>query len=297
MMLGLRDAFEYLECVRCGCIQRLTDPTDWSRYYPSDYYSFSPHPEGKLKRFLKRARARHSLGIRSRLGAWLVRRWGVPPFVTWILPAMPSWSAPILDVGSGSGQLLRDMSEAGFSNLLGIDPFLPDGGPSPMGFRLLRCRMEGVEGRFELIMMNHSLEHTEDPAAALQEASRLISDKGVLLVRIPVAGTYAWREYGFDWVQLDPPRHRSVHSETSLGHLAHRAGFSIREVRYDSTGFQFWASEQYRRGIPLRDPRSHAMSPQNGVFNDGEIAEYERRAVELNARRDGDQACFYLVKG
>ena len=40
MLFGMRDEFEYLECVQCGCVQILKIPDNLSKYYPSDYHPF-----------------------------------------------------------------------------------------------------------------------------------------------------------------------------------------------------------------------------------------------------------------
>jgi len=296
MMFGLGDHFEYLECGQCGCLQLLDVPTDWSRYYPQNYYSFRMPHEGPVRRLIKRIRARHSLGARSALGAVLVRRWGVPPFVNWIEPAHLKWDDAILDVGSGSGQVLDEMSEAGFSNLTGVDPYIAADTTIGSRVRLLKRRLGDVSGSYDFVMMIKSFEHMEDPEARLMEAARLLPVGRMLLLQIPVAGNAAWREYGADWVQLDPPRHLFIHSEESIRILAARTGFAVRRVRYDSDGFQFWGSEQYRRGIPLRDARSHAVNPSRSPFSPKEIAEYGRRAKELNSRGEGDLASFYLVR-
>jgi len=296
MMFGLGDSFEYLECGHCGCLQLLDPPSDWSRYYPTDYYSFRGPREGLVRRLIKRVRARHSLGVRSALGAVLVRKWGVPPFVTWIAPANLNWDDAVLDVGSGSGQILGEMSEAGFSNLTGVDPYIA--ADTRIGrVRLLKRRLGDVSGPFDFVMMIKSFEHMEDPETRLMEVARLLPIGRMLLLQIPVAGKAAWREYGADWVQLDPPRHLFIHSEESIGIIAARSGFVVHSVRYDSDGFQFWGSEQYRRGIPLQDARSYAVNPSRSPFSPKQIAEYGRRAQELNARGDGDLASFYLVRG
>jgi SAM-dependent methyltransferase len=296
MMFGLGDRFDYLECKGCGCIQLLDPPAQWSRYYPETYYSFHRPREGLLKRAMKRLRARHALGVPSILGAILVRRWGVPPFVRWLEPVGLKWEDAILDVGSGSGQVLGEMSAAGFSNLTGVDPYLPADTTLDGGVRLRKTDLAGITGRFDFIMMNQSFEHMGDPELRLREAARLLPAGKVLLLRIPVAGKAAWREYGVDWVQLDPPRHLFIHSEESIRILASRAGFTVRETRYDSDSFQFWGSEQYRRGIPLQDPRSHAVTVKRSLFSPQQIAQFEQRAKELNVNRDGDQASFYLVR-
>jgi hypothetical protein len=76
--------------------------------------------------------------------------------------------------------------------------------------------------------------------------------------------------------------------------LARRTGFVMEDVVFDSDEFQFWASEQYTRDIPLRDPRSFAVDRNAGLFSEALIETYRRQAAELNRVRDGDSACFYL---
>ncbi|HLA63217.1 MAG TPA: class I SAM-dependent methyltransferase, partial [Rhodothermales bacterium] len=176
----------------------------------------------------------------------------------------------------------------------GADPFIAaDATPAP-GVRVLKREMADVEGVFRLVMMHHAFEHMPDPEGALRESARLLAPGGHLLIRIPLAGTYAARTYVRDWVQLDAPRHHVLHTERSIALLAVRTGFDVESVVYDSSAFQFWASEQYRRDIPLCDPRSHFVSPSASSFSPEEIAAFQRQAEELNAAGDGDQAAFYL---
>ena len=78
--------------------------------------------------------------------------------------------------------------------------------------------------------------------------------------------------------------------------LADNVGLDLYKVVYDSTSFQFWGSEQYERGIPLKDKRSYLISIDNSIFSKNDILSYERRAKELNKHEQGDQAIFYLRK-
>jgi hypothetical protein len=78
--------------------------------------------------------------------------------------------------------------------------------------------------------------------------------------------------------------------------LADGAGFEVLDVVFDSTEFQFWGSEQYRCGIPLEDDRSFSANPERSIFSPDDMRQFRARAAELNALRDGDQACFYLYK-
>jgi hypothetical protein len=124
----------------------------------------------------------------------------------------------------------------------------------------------------------------------------LLCDKGCLLVRIPTVSSYAWEHYGVNWLGLDAPRHLFLFSLKSMQILARQAGFTIKDVLYDSSGAQFWASEQYIKDIPLRDERSHYTDPDKSIFSQEEIRKFDQKAEELNREEKGDQVCIFLEK-
>jgi hypothetical protein len=78
--------------------------------------------------------------------------------------------------------------------------------------------------------------------------------------------------------------------------LAGKAGLEVRDVEFDSTEFQFWASEQYRQNVPLKSEASYAVNPQRSMFTPAQISSYRRKAAELNQQDNGDSASFFLVK-
>lgn len=153
-----------------------------------------------------------------------------------------------------------------------------------------------MTGEFDLIMFNHSFEHLPNPLSVLRDANRLVSLGGNVLIRIPIAGTYAWTTFRTDWVQLDAPRHLFLHTSKSMEILAAECGFEIEHIVHDSSAFQFWGSVQYQRGIALTDERSYGMNPKQSIFSRAEVDEFEKKALKLNELQDGDQACFYLRK-
>ena len=294
MMLGLRDRFEYLACTECGCLQLATPPADWSRYYPSDYYSFSVRRHNAALRLIKRLRARPALGANSVLGSVVVKALGAPRFTGWLKPAQLKWDDAIADIGSGAGQFLWELSIAGFTRLTGIDPHIARDATLAPGVCVLKRSLDEVAGEFDFVMMNHAFEHFAEPETTLMKVGRLLRPGRLLMIRVPVAGKHAWREYGADWVQLDAPRHFFLHTERSIALLAARTGYTVEHVRYDSNALQFWGSEQYRRGIPLRDPCSYLMNRRASPFTRQQVRAYEQHAEKLNAHGDGDQAAFYL---
>jgi hypothetical protein len=78
----------------------------------------------------------------------------------------------------------------------------------------------------------------------------------------------------------------------SLNLVATQAGLRVKSVTYDSSAFQFWGSELYRRDIPLNDRRSQEIG---GTFTARQIATFEARARALNKLGLGDQIVALLV--
>jgi hypothetical protein len=177
------------------------------------------------------------------------------------------------------------MAAHGFDDVWGFDPFIR--ADRDEGNAHLRCTsIEHAKGLFDVIMFNHSFEHVPRPVEALRAAKARLAADGAILVRIPLAGTFADRHYGGDWVSLDPPRHLNVPSRQGMQAAAAASGLDITRVFFDSLPQQIWASEQYRRNIPLLDGRSgHGQKVSRAL---------RRRARELNRREDGDSAGFIL---
>lgn len=283
MMFGTRERFEYQECIDCGTIQRLSDVADESRFYPDGYYSFATAPRNSRVTAIRDA---HALGTKSILGA-------VASFVRYdpIIGVIGDFgidpSSRVLDVGCGSGKLLHRMSAAGFKKLTGVDPYISE--PKSGAVTIHKSDLQSLSGEFDFIMFNHSLEHVPDPDQSLGNARKLLAPGGRILVRIPTSSSHAWMEYGPNWVQLDAPRHMVIPSRKGMNALAERCGLSVRRSIDDSTAFQFWGSEMYRKSKPL------ASSGPNDVFSRHELRRFAKRAAELNIEQQGDQVAFLLT--
>jgi len=297
MMFGSREEFDYLECSNCKCLQIIDIPASMSKYYRDEYHSFAPlPPQHRLRRFLSRARNSFALTNVGVLGKILSRYHPAHIPLKSLSPLQLDHGARILDVGCGAGMLLNALGDLGFTSLVGIDPFLTADVEYENGVQLFKKTIDQIDGEFDVIMFHHSFEHLADPRAALKAVNRLLAPGGDCILRIPTVSSYAWKHYGVNWVQLDAPRHFYIHSLESVKVLADHAGLELSEVVYDSTAFQFWASEQYALDIPLYDSRSYAVAPQASYFTKEQIAVFERRARELNQAKLGDQAAFYLRK-
>jgi len=301
MMFGLGTEHDYYECAECGALQIAKVPDDLEKYYPSSYYSFKPQPVKKIETTpLRKIKASYLVHGKNKLiGSLLSIGYKVPEYTEWLKIAGVNFDDAILDAGSGSGDILAHYCKAGYENLLGIDPFLKNEFISEnKKLKLLRKSLfEALEpNQFDFVMLNHSFEHMDEPHKIFKRLAELVKPGKFLLVRIPLNKSFASEHYKADWVDLDAPRHLILHTIKSMKILADTHGFDTKHIIYDSTAFQFWGSEQYKKGISLHDERSYSVNKQNAVFSEDEIKEWKKKAAELNEKGEGDQASFFLLK-
>jgi SAM-dependent methyltransferase len=290
MMFGLRDKFRYLECGNCRCVQLLDMPQDMSKYYPESYYSFAS--EGGLEATIEKRWAAYAHGKLSLTG-WLVDLL-VGPHVamTAIRRARVPLDARVLDVGCGTGWLIRNMRRLGYRNVSGIDPYIRSDMRGSDGVVVLKRSLKEMTGQFDVIMFHHSFEHIADQAGALKEVRRLLRPGGRALIRVPIADSFAWKHYGVNWIHLDAPRHLFLHSPMSLRLLAEQSGMHVANLTYESDTSQFVGSEQYAEDIALVDQRKGGpLRRLQGLLL---ARRYRARAEELNLNAQGDWGCFEL---
>lgn len=272
MMLGTREKFLYWECASCGCLSLAEVPANLAQYYPDSYYSLQPRPASLARKWRDRlylSTLSFTVNWRRRTDLDVIRR----------LKLKRNMS--LLDVGCGVGTLLGDLRELGY-NASGIDPFVQEDIVDRFGVRVHRKTIAGLTNKYDVILFRHSLEHMSIETLAV--AAKHLKASGSCVVCIPLLG-WAWKTYQVDWAQLDAPRHFFLHSRSSFTLHAEKSGFIVDRVVYDSSEFQFWASEAYQRDKPLVEmerpdgPRRRKMG---------------RFADKLNSLELGDTAQFYL---
>lgn len=300
MMFGLRHTFTYFECSRCGCLQIATIPHNMASYYPSEYYSFVPAPSlavprAGLRDRLRILRDRFVISRRGVMGKLLFKLYPRDELLPFLVPVQLRTSSRILDVGCGNGALLLQLRALGFKHVLGLDPFIDRDLHYNSGVSVRKSTVFDVPGKWDLIMFHHSFEHISNPLETLERCARMLAPGGCCLVRIPTVSSYAWEHYRTNWVQLDAPRHLFLYSIRALQLLSARAGLRVADVVYDSSGFQFWASEQYVRDVPLVSEQSCRNRSSSSMFSEAEMLQFDEQAKMLNSLRQGDQAAFYLV--
>jgi len=284
----------YVECSTCGTIQMVTFPPDLEALYPP-LYRVPFRVPGPVRRVLLRQRSNYVRGSRWNLiGRALAWRYGIPEWADWVAATRTSLDSRILDIGSSDGELLVAMSAAGYRDLTGIDPYIAHDWFFPGGVRVFKRRLENHAGEYDLIMLNHSLEHMPDPIRALSEAHRLLAPDGWLLVRLPVAGGYGWRTYRENWFGLEPPRHLVIPSAKGMELIAEQAGFSIIKTVYDGHGGFYAMGEAAMAQRDMSGPRRPSRQRAAEIYDESELRRFRALAAERNAAGDGDTAAFYL---
>jgi len=292
MMLGLRSVFDYFECKNCASLAICEIPPDLGKYYPSDYYSFCK--DSKLKTTLKRSWAQESAGIHSMVGELMVKLYGHHQGVRAIASLGMPLDSRILDVGCGKGDLLVMLEHLGYTALVGVDPFLDRSSVVSSYLSLVKQNIgaDNSLGLFDLICFNHSLEHVADPFGTLQHAIAMLAPKGRILVRIPVAGSYAWRKYATNWVALDAPRHLVIPTRAAMQIVAERLKLQIVNSYSESDEFMIWGSEEYANGVPLSSPKSRSRKLFWRLFPDRKTLQMRELVGQLNGAGESDTACY-----
>jgi len=145
----------------------------------------------------------------------------------------------ILDIGCGNGAFLDLAREAGWQ-IAGVDIKLAEDARE-LDCPLWEGRLQDIDfgsNTFNVVRLNHVLEHTQDPLAELRICRQLIDPGGVLFISVPnIAGlsprlkslqsrlhlkSHRWRHYA-------AMHHLFFFSPATLRALVERAGFRVLE--------------------------------------------------------------------
>lgn len=298
MLYGTRDEFEYFECAACGCVQISEIPDDLSRFYPGNYFSFRSYQaldRNPVRRFIDPRRVNWRFEGRGVIGA--VAEWVSRPFnyVRWVQDAGLRANARVLDIGCGAGKTLINMALGGFPEPTGVDPFVSESLRYSSGVTVYKAELEDFArehaGGFDLVMLHNSLEHMINPQATLIAVETLLAAGGRVVIAIPVADSWSYRNYREHWFAHDAPRHIYLLTRRAMNILAQGAGLRVIGARSTGNLSQFTHSERYRRDIPLSgSPRDRRL------FSRQELAHWSRQVKELDTEDYSDEVLFTLAR-
>ena len=290
-------AFRYQVCAHCGTLDLMLDAGNEAALYGDGYYSFEDKEPSYVERQVIEIRNRYELSGRGVVGRMISKVWPGPhhralrPLLDATIAPPLQRSSRILDVGCGAGKWLKELAELGFTDLTGIDPFMPTVAASD-NIRLIKGDIQDIDETFDLVTIHHAFEHIPNGEVALRALKSKLSENGVLIVRIPLGASYGWRTFGGNWVQLDPPRHAHLYSTAGMTELATRVGLETRDVSFDATSFMVTGSEATLVGMRPHTGQPIASLGTQGVFG---WVRSRRIAALANSLGSADQAAFYFT--
>lgn len=165
----------------------------------------------------------------------------------------------LLDVGCGSGEILSILTSLGWRGE-GVD--VDEAAVAQARARGLTVHLGTLEeqhyadNHFDVITLNHVVEHIHDPISLFKECYRILKQGGQLIVVTPNIDSLGHRIFADSWRGLEPPRHLYLYSAKSLGVALQQTSFTIESIYYTARS---------ARSIALE---SRVMRREIGTIND-----------------------------
>lgn len=290
MQQGLREEFEYIECSNCGCLFIKNIPENIDKYYDTNY---SPH---KHKSTLKDNILDKIFAMYLTNNKLIKLIQGENVTITtkfWnnlITKGVMNKNSSILDVGCGDGKFLSTLKKGGFKNLTGIDLFINEENMKK-DVKIIQSSLEDFHPgiKYDVIISNHAFEHMDNQLENLKCFEKLVNEKGIIVIRIPVKTTPVWKKYGVNWYQIDAPRHFFLHTVKSFKILCNKTNLVIDDIIFDSFEDVFLSCEKYSKNISRRDKEWNTYK-----FDEKTIIQLKNEVKYLNKNNEADQAIFVL---
>lgn len=181
--------------------------------YESDYHEIAIDPDGKT---------------RSHLNEREVALSGCNEIVSYLKEHTPG---KILDFGCGLGWILSTLNSDWDKFGIEVSKFAADHA-SNFGSIYRGNYMNYSEKEFDVVVMNHVIEHLPNPEEAIAKVHSILKPKGLLIIGTPNFDSGAARKYGNRFRLLNDPTHISLFSEDSLRRFIRDHGFKIIKAEY-----------------------------------------------------------------
>lgn len=225
----------YVRCARCGLLlQQPLPPTERiDSFYPSSYRNH--------RQFSKRS------------FYWLLKNYQVNNLARDIDHLSENKSDTILEIGCGSGSLLISLQKRGLYQVWGSD--ISDAGQHALSRMKIQFRKSNIEKsfpyhkKFELLILNHVIEHLLDPVSVLSACREHLSERGKIIIITPNSDSILAHFFGKFSDGINAPRHICIFSPRSMEYLRKKLNFG-KLIFY-----------------PVLDPMQWALSVQNVFQN------------------------------
>lgn len=212
--------FDLVRCLRCGLIylNPRPDEGELSIFYPNTFYAEQTVMSRFFSDFLNGSKLREVASFKK--------------------------TGRILDVGCGEGGLIFAFKARGWA-AFGVDTSKVATGLTgekigkqyTFNGELKDCHFP--DGYFDVVILNHVLEHVAHPNEELKEIGRILKDDGVLLLSVPNIDSFQFKICRGRWVHLDVPRHLFHYSPATIRYMLQKNNFKVIYVNFPLSDFPF----------------------------------------------------------
>lgn len=156
-----------------------------------------------------------------------------------ILDLIPQLPARVLDFGAGEGHFVAAVRRLGIQTD-GVEPFSAgrEAARHLHGLTLSRDRMDSQ--LYDLVTLNHSLEHVANPREILLKLRAALRPAGWLFIEVPHAGSVEMLRRARRRMILDLPLHLYHFTPATLTRLVKATGFRVHHVRLFNPDLLEW---------------------------------------------------------
>ena len=145
----------------------------------------------------------------------------------------PPLGGRVLDVGFGDGGFLENAREIGWT-VMGVDTD-PEvvRNARQRGLNVFQGTVETLaeeDHSFDVITLNHVIEHVHEPMIVINACYRLLKPGGIIWLETPNIKSIGHARFKNNWRGLEPPRHLVIFDDQSLRMALYKAGFIDIEV-------------------------------------------------------------------
>jgi len=183
--------------------------------YEEEYHKVTIDPDGKERHLLDEQD--HALS-------------GISEITSYVSKLTPG---KVLDVGCGLGWFLSSLDKSWDRHGIEISEFASNNASKYGQIRNgTLFEFDWENDSFDLIVMNHVIEHLSNPEGTIQLLHDLLKDDGVFIIGTPDFDSGAARRYGKNYRFLHDPTHISLFSNDSMHRFLRDHGFKIMGVEY-----------------------------------------------------------------
>lgn len=138
----------------------------------------------------------------------------------------------------------------------------PVGNAHAQQFGVIHRDLGNVDGKFDLIILNHVIEHLEDPVRVLKSLVSKLNEKAQIIIGTPNFDSAMAHLFRGKYRMLNEPTHISLFITDSLLRLIRDLGLKVETVQYPFFKSPYYTELNIQRILD----RNHQSPPFFGNF-------------------------------